>query len=696
MKTLWTIEQDATDGICGLGIDDPSHTVNLLSLAAIDELNRRLDEIESALETGIVPGPHSHPITGLIIHSRKPKGFIAGADVGEFERLIDPAAAERHIRRVHALLARIEDLPIPTLALIHGICLGGGLELALACRYRIASDDPATKLGFPEVRLGIFPGYGGTWRAIRTLGPVAAMQAMLAGKTYSARQAQRMGLVDRVLPQRQLEAGARDLIRAAPLPSRANFSQRLPNLPPLRGWIARRMTRRTAAKVGQEHYPAPFALIEHWRANGDNARGLLDGEALRVPELLLGETSTNLRRVFHLQERLKALSDAEVPRPQRVHVVGAGVMGGDIAAWCALNGLTVTLQDLSLDQIGQAMKRAHRLFEQRLRDPRLVRAAWDRLIPDPDGEGLQRTDLVIEAVAEQAQLKQRLFAEIETRVPEHALLATNTSRIPLERIGEGLRDPGRLVGLHFFNPVARMQLVEVVHGASTRPESLQRGLAAVRAFDRLPLPVKSSPGFLVNRVLMPYLLEAVDLLDEGVSIAAIDKAAIDYGMPMGPLALADSVGLDICLAVADTLGPALTAPEEAPERLRRMVADGQLGKKSGRGFYRYRDGQAVRESIPHGERPPQDLAERLIFRLLNECVACLREGVVKDPDLLDAGVVFGTGFAPHRGGPLHEIAQGGWERMRERLDALQRDHGRHFRPDRGWQLTPAGLYRGGH
>lgn len=700
MKTLWRIEQDAVDGICRLGIDDPSHAVNLLSVAALDELDACIAQVENGLEngleTGIASGPRAHPITGLIIHSHKAKGFIAGADVGEFDSLADPAQAERHIRRVHALLVRIEDLPIPTLALIHGVCLGGGLELALACRYRIASDDPATKLGFPEVRLGIFPGYGGTWRAIRTLGPVAAMQAMLTGKTYSARQAQRMGLVDRVLPQRQLEAGARDLIRAAPIPSRANFSQRLPNLPPVRGWVARRMTRRTAAKVRQEHYPAPFALIEHWRANGENARGLLDGEARRVPELLLGESSTNLRRIFHLQERLKALSGGEVPRPDRVHVLGAGVMGGDIAAWCALSGLTVTLQDLSLDQIGRAMKRAHRLFEQRLRDPRLVRTAWDRLIPDPDGEGLRRTDLVIEAVAEQAELKQRLFAEMETRVPEHALLATNTSSIPLERIGEGLRDPGRLIGLHFFNPVARMQLVEVVRGSSTRSESIQRGLAAIRALDRLPLPVRSSPGFLVNRVLMPYLLEAVDLLDEGVSMAAIDRAAVDYGMPMGPLALADTVGLDICLAVADRLGPALTAPEETPERLRRMVSEGRLGRKSGQGFYAYQGERAMPQAVPRGERPPEDLTERLIFRLLNECVACLREGVVEDPDLLDAGVVFGTGFAPHRGGPLHEIAQGSWERMRERLDALQRDHGRHFRPDRGWQLTPARLYRGGH
>jgi 3-hydroxyacyl-CoA dehydrogenase / enoyl-CoA hydratase / 3-hydroxybutyryl-CoA epimerase len=692
MKTLWTIEQDTANGLYWLGIDDPGHSVNLLSIAALDELDARLDEIERGIESG----QHNRKIKGLVIHSRKKTGFIAGADVGEFDRLTDPAEAQRHIRRVHALLARIENLSVPTLAMIHGICLGGGLELALACRYRIASDDPATKLGFPEVRLGIFPGYGGTWRAIRTLGPVPAMQAMLTSKTYSARQAKRMGLVDRVLPRRQLKAGARDLLRAAPLPSRASWSQRLPNLRPLRGWIARRMASRTASKVRQEHYPAPFALIEHWRTNGDNARGLLAGEARHVPELLLGETSVNLRRVFHLQERLKGLADVEVPRPRRVHVVGAGVMGGDIAAWCALGGLTVTVQDVSLDQIGRALKRAHRLFEQRLGDPGRVRAAWDRLIPDPDGEGLRRADLVIEAVAEQVELKQRLFAEMETRIGEHALLATNTSSIPLERIGEGLRDPGRLIGLHFFNPVARMQLVEVVHGAGTRPESIQRGLAAVRAIDRLPLPVRSSPGFLVNRVLMPYLLEAVDLLDEDVPVAAIDRAAVDFGMPMGPLALADTVGLDICLAVADMLGSALTAPEETPERLRRMVADGRLGRKSGQGFYRYRDGRAESRPVPDGYRPPHDLTERLIFRLLNECVACLREGVVEDPDLLDAGVIFGTGFAPHRGGPLHDISQGGWDRMRERLDVLQREHGRHFRPDRGWQLNPAGIYRGGH
>jgi 3-hydroxyacyl-CoA dehydrogenase/enoyl-CoA hydratase/3-hydroxybutyryl-CoA epimerase len=314
----------------------------------------------------------------------------------------------------------------------------------------------------------------------------------------------------------------------------------------------------------------------------------------------------------------------------------------------------------------------------------LVRAAADRLIPDPRGEGLRGADLVIEAIVEDLEAKQRLFADLERGVGPETLLATNTSSIPLESIGDGMARPERLIGLHFFNPVARMQLVEVVQSPATAPRLLARGLTAVRSLDRLPLPVQSRPGFLVNRVLMPYLLEAVDLLEEGVPAPAIDRAAVAFGMPMGPLALADSVGLDICLAVAETLGGALTAPEETPARLRSMVESRLLGRKSGRGFYRYRRGRALPEPLPRGARPPEDLTERLIFRLLNESVACLREGVVADADLLDAGVVFGTGFAPHRGGPMHYIDQGGWSRMRERLQSLQQEHGGHFRPDRGW------------
>ncbi|MBK1720364.1 3-hydroxyacyl-CoA dehydrogenase NAD-binding domain-containing protein [Thiocystis violacea] len=683
MNRHWHLREADARGLMWLGLDHQGHAVNLLALGVLDELESRLDELEPRLA--------ADPIVGLVLHSLKETGFIAGADLGEFERLSDPAEAAAHIRRVHRILDRIESLPCPTLALIHGFCLGGGLELALACRYRVATDDPATRIGFPEIQLGLFPGYGGTWRAIRVLGPIAALRLMLTGRSLSGREAKALGLVDRVVPRRQLEATAADLARDQPRPGRAGWSRRLPNLWPLRPLIAARMEHQTDAKVVRAHYPAPFALIRHWRDNGSGRDPLLAGEARQVPELLLGETSRHLRRVFALQERLKGLASSTTERPRRVQVIGAGVMGGDIAAWCALQGMRVGLQDVSMEAIGRAMRRAQTLFGQRLSDPRLARDAWDRLTPDPSGQGLRGADLIIEAVAEDLSLKQRVFAEIEERAGPQALLATNTSSLPLERIGSNLRHPERLVGLHFFNPVARMRLVEVVRGADTDPDPVARAIAAVRAMDRLPLPVLSRPGFLVNRVLMPYLLEAVDLLDEGVPVGVIDRAAVAFGMPMGPLALADSVGLDICLAVSDTLGHDLTAPEETPQRLSRMVAEGLLGRKSGRGFYSYRDGRPSRERPPRGYRAPSDLTERLIFRLLNECVACLREGVVEDADLLDAGVILGTGFAPHTGGPAHYIAQGGRDRMRERLASLQRRHGGHFRPDRGWNPHPAGI-----
>jgi 3-hydroxyacyl-CoA dehydrogenase / enoyl-CoA hydratase / 3-hydroxybutyryl-CoA epimerase len=673
MNGHWHTRLDPITGILWLGLDQVGRSLNLLSAPVLDELETRMDELQAS------------PPQALVIQSLKASGFLAGADLGELQGLRDQATAERHIRRVYALLDRIESLSCPTLALIDGVCLGGGLELALVCRYRIACDDPGTRIGFPEVKLGIFPGYGGTWRSIRLLGPLPALTLMLQGRPIGAREAQRTGLVDRIAPRRQLERAAEALLRRPPRPRRSRLAQRLVNVPPLRQLLAGALGRRTALKVNRAHYPAPFALIEHWRSNGGNRTRLLDSEARRVPALLRGDTAQNLLRVFALQERLKGLADPRVPPPRRIHVIGAGVMGGDIAAWCALKGLWVTLQDLSPEQLGRALRRAQALFRERLADPRLVQAAADRLIPDLRGDGARGADLVIEAIVEDREAKARLFEWLEGRVPAGALMATNTSSIPLEQIGAGLADPSRLIGLHFFNPIARMQLVEVVQGKATDPRALARGLSAVRALDRLPLPVQSRPGFLVNRVLMPYLLEAMDLLEEGVPATLIDRAAVDFGMPVGPLALADSVGLDICLAVAEGLGRCLTAPEETPARLRRMVEAGLSGRKVGRGFYRYSRGRPLPEPAPRGGRVPPDLTERLIFRLLNESVACLREGVVADPDLLDAGVVFGTGFAPHRGGPLHYINQGGWERMGERLQALERQHGGHFRPDRGWR-----------
>jgi 3-hydroxyacyl-CoA dehydrogenase/enoyl-CoA hydratase/3-hydroxybutyryl-CoA epimerase len=546
----------------------------------------------------------------------------------------------------------------------------------------VARDDEGTRLGFPEVRLGIFPGYGGTLRSIERIGALAAMKLMLAGRTVSGHQAHKLGLVDRTVPERQLHENAIDLIQSRPAPKRASWSRRLLNTLPARRLLAPLLVRETAKHAKPEHYPAPYALIDHWKAHGGNAHAMLEGEASEVSRLLTGDTAQNLIRVFFLQERLKSLGGAGSFTPRHLHVVGGGVMGGDIAAWCALKGMRVTLQDREARYLTQAVARAHRLFKRKLRSNRLVNAAMDRLIPDPKGYGVPRADIAIEAIFEDLEAKQALFRQLEHQLKPDAIMATNTSSIPLESIAEGLDSPQRLIGLHFFNPVAKMQLVELVHGKQTEDSQIELGAAFVRHIDRLPLPVRSSPGFLVNRILMPYLLEAVSLVTEGLPAPAIDRAAVEFGMPMGPIELADAVGLDICLAVAKKLAPSfdLTIPQE----LERRVDRGELGKKTGQGFYAYEKGRIRREKIPDGFEAPDDLADRLIYRLLNEAVACLREGVVEDADLLDAGVIFGTGYAPFRGGPMHTIHSGGPEQQRSRLEALEQQHGSQFHPDSGW------------
>ena len=506
MNRHWRLKPDS-NGILWLGLDYAEGSVNLLSGEVLDQLDGHLEQIERDVPKAV------------IVHSLKDKGFVAGADVREFVGLTVTAAVAARIRRIHAVLDRLEALPCPTVALIPGFCLGGGLELALACRYRVASDEPATRLGFPEVHLGIFPAYGGTWRSIRNIGALAAMRLMLTGRTLRARDARRLGLVDRAVPRRQLEPAAIELLGEAPMPRRATLGQRLIGGRPLRGLVAGQLRRKTATKVRPDHYPAPFSLIEHWQRNGADGPALLQSEVQRVSALLIDGRAQNLIRVFHLQSRLKALGGGAGFQPNRVQVIGAGAMGGDIAAWCALRGQRVGLQDLAQDQLGRAMKRARRLFEQRLKDPRLVRDAWDRLMPDSQGDGLGGADLVIECIVEDVAAKRALLEDVESQIQADALLATNTSSIPLETLGQGLRRPQRLIGLHFFNPVARMQLVEVVHGLETDTRALNAGLAFVRRLDRLPLPVRSSPGFLVNRVLMPYLLEALELLQEGVPAA---------------------------------------------------------------------------------------------------------------------------------------------------------------------------------
>jgi 3-hydroxyacyl-CoA dehydrogenase/enoyl-CoA hydratase/3-hydroxybutyryl-CoA epimerase len=587
------------------------------------------------------------------------------------------------LQRGQEVFSRLAACTFPTVAMIHGFCLGGGTEMALACRYRVMRDDPGTRIGLPEVRLGIHPGWGGSARMVPLIGALKAMDLILTGRSIDGRAAKRFGLVDRVAPERHLREAARRLVIDQPAPHRAGFLDRLSNHALVRPLLARVFRRQVGKRASKRHYPAPYAMIDIWQRHAGNQPRMLQAEAESLARLITGATARNLIRVFFLMERLKSLGRDTSWRPAHVHVIGAGIMGGDIASWCALRGFRVSLQDQAPERIAPALARAHTLFRRKLKHPRKVQAAMDRLMPDHRGYGVSRADIVIEAIFEDAEVKRSLYRDIEPRMKDDAMLATNTSSIPLEELTESLSRPGRLVGLHFFNPVAKMQLVEIVHGQSTDGDVAGRAMAFTRQIDRLPLPVSSTPGFLVNRILMPYLMEAVVLESEGVPATLIDRAATDFGMPMGPVELADAVGLDICLHVAENLGSHFNT--EVPERLQKLVADGNLGKKTGQGFYRYKKGKAVRPKAGAGNWNMEDITNRLVLRLLNEAVSCIREQVVEDPELLDAGMVFGTGFAPFRGGPMNHVDAIGARELLELLEKEKQLRGERFTPDQGWE-----------
>lgn len=636
----WHLQIDA-ERIAWLQLDRAGERVNSLSQAVLDQLGETLRRIAER-----------QPV-GLVIESAKSTGFIAGADVREFDSYHDRDQVITEVRKAHAVLDQLESLPFPTVVAIEGFCLGGGLELALACGYRIAKDVSSTRIGFPEIKLGIFPGFGGSGRSVERMGGRRAMELMLTTRTLSARSARSAGLVDEVVgPHGSLHWAARQAILKHRKPRSPGLLDRATNLAPVRAALAKYMRKQTARKARPEHYPAPYALIDHWQRYGGDVRQMIAAEPGAVAELVLGATSRNLRRVFFLTERLKALGKVKrAPAVKRVHVVGAGTMGGDIAAWCAYRGFEVTLQDREQSYVDRALDRGRKLFKKRSKAAYLARTAETRLLGDVEGKGVERADVVIEAIFENAEAKRELFRDLEPRMKDTAILATNTSAIPLEQLASALNDPERLIGLHFFNPVAKMPLVEVVYAPTTDSKWCERGSAFVTAIGKFPLPVRSTPGFLVNRVLMPYLMEALKIYSEGTPKEAIDEAALVFGMPMGPIELADTVGLDICLGVAKNLGGELSGPER--EVLERLVDGNKLGKKTGEGLYRWEKEKPERNRDAAKGHDLGRLADRLIQPMLEECESCIQDDVVADADLLDAGVIFGTGFAPFRGGPLH-------------------------------------------
>ena len=638
-----------TDEIAWLSIDVKDEAANVISPEVVTELDKACDEVSTLIE--------KESVKGLILLSGKSSGFIAGADVKKFSEFTDPEDARSFIQAGHDVCKKIENLSLPTLAMVEGFCMGAGLEIALACDYIIVNDAPSTKLSLPEVKLGIHPGFGGTVRSIRRIGVMNAMPMMLTGKNIMPRQAAKMGLVDMCVPLRQLKSSSIQTILRQPAKKQAPKSAKLLEVGPIRKLVAMQMRKQVSSKAKQEHYPAPYALINLWEAHGSQSDEMYAAEAESVLQLGMTDTAKNLARVFFLQNRLKALGDKSLFTPEHVHVIGGGVMGGDIAAWCAMQGMKVTIQDISTDALGRVMGRATTGFKRRYRKDKFrIMQAQDNLTPDLHGHGIAVADVIIEAIYENLEAKQTIFKEVEEKAKSDAIIATNTSSIPLSDIAKAMKKPQRLVGLHFFNPVFKMPLLEIIYTPKkTNATVIKQAQAFGAHINKLPLPVKSSPGFLINRILMPYILEGVTAQQEGIPVAVVDRAAVDYGMPMGPLELADTVGLDICLNVgkilADTVGVTL------PTTLDSEVAAGKLGKKSGQGFYQWKDGKKVAPSKDEWSGDTQQLQDRLIEKLTSESQKCLDEGIVEDADLLDAGVIFGTGFAPFRGGPMNALKE---------------------------------------
>ncbi|CDP52876.1 3-hydroxybutyryl-CoA epimerase [Devosia sp. DBB001] len=636
----WRFDVDF-EQIGWLTIDTPGAGVNTLSREAIVELETIVSHVEELA--------NGREILGVVLLSGKESGFIAGADISEFDAMSDYSILPEALRRTHAIFQRIENLKVPFVAGIHGFCLGGGLELALACHYRIAVNNDKTRIGFPEVNLGIFPGFGGTGRSVRQAGPIDAMQIMLTGRMLKASAARGMGLVDKLVRHRDnLRWEGRKAVLQKRQSKPAPFIKRLMALGPARPYLVNKLREETAKKVSREHYPAPYALIDLFEKHGDDWRTMSAGEISAFVPLMGSETATNLRRVFFLSEGLKkqGLRGADKPQFNRVHVVGAGVMGGDIAAWCALRGLSVTLQDLDIERINPALDRAKKLFQKRLKKSREVAAAMARLEADVEGKGISRADVIIEAVVEKLEIKHKVFLDLEARAKPTAILATNTSSIELGRIAEGMKDPSRLIGLHFFNPVAQLPLVEVIRSRFNTDAEVALGASFALAISKSPVIVRSAPGFLVNRVLMPYMLGAVERVEKGESKELIDAAAIAFGMPMGPIELMDTVGLDVGKSVAQELGH----PVPEGSKFAALVNAGKLGRKTGSGFYTWEKGKAQKGPVP--EHPDlASLGRELVKPLVDTTEIVVAENVVASADLADIGVILGTGFAPFLGGP---------------------------------------------
>ena len=622
------------DGIAWLHLKTDGKSVNVLNHAVMVELESILDRLES-----------KEDLNGVAMLSGKQGGFVYGADIHEFETLKTASEVANHMLYVHGLFNRIEALPVPSCVGVDGIAVGGGLEIALAFDRLFITSSSKTKLGFPEVNLGIMPGYGGSGRAYCRIGTKAVLDMMVTGRPIGSKDAIKTGLAD------ELVGDADDLDEA------------------MRKWIigcngekpiftqlesAADATANVAAKdkylkrLRSDHTPAPAAIIDHVENFGHDKKAMSAGELDVFPNLMVGSASKNLRRVFYLTDAVRKSARGE-SGIKRMHVVGAGVMGGDIAAIGAMAGLDVTLTDMNEAAIVGAIARAKKLFERRLKSDDKVALALTRLRIDLDGNGATDADLIIEAVAEKLEVKQAVFKNLEVVSKATAILATNTSAIPLEDIATALNAPERLIGLHFFNPVPVLPLVEVIWSKYSDPEIVNRGMQFAGQIGKMPVCCKSAPGFLVNRALLPYIFKAIEAVAGGENADHIDEALVDFGMPMGPIELADQIGLDVCLDVGIVLG----MPPATKALLDEKCKAGTIGRKSGSGFYEWDGNRAIRAHQSKDPRVMAAIAKNMLAPMIEECRQAVDENVVDSADSADAGMIFGIGFPGFRGGPLN-------------------------------------------
>jgi len=643
--------EELVEGIVLAQWDRRDRHANILDSHTLQTLAGHLEEWEQRARDG--------SLRGLIFWSAKPSVFIAGADIRELAQASNPGAL---VDLGQKTFSRLAALPVPTIAAIHGVCAGGGLELALACTVRIASRDPATRIGFPEVQLGLLPAWGGCTRLPRLVGLSKALAIILGSRLYPGAKAKRLGLVDALVPRERLITQAQTLLARGSFPHRSSHLWDLPFAPILAAWARRKVEKLTGG-----NYPAPLVAIGVvTAAQRHSISDSLAAEKSAILKLAATDACHNLLRVFLLQDRAKHLPAPKARTVRKTAVIGAGVMGSGIAQWIAARGWPVVLRDVGAEPLARGLQRVERLFSQAqkrgLMTATEARAARDRLVPSAGAGSLARVDLVVEAAVERMGVKKALLAALE--IGPETIFATNTSALSITTLAATLPDPSRLVGMHFFNPVHRMKLVEVVRTEFASPEAVDTVVAFTQAIGKFPVIVRDSPGFLVNRLLLPYLLEAVRTFEGGVDMMEIDRTLREFGMPMGPLRLLDEIGLDVAAEVGKTLCGAFPDRLQMPTLLENL--DPSLrGRKSGLGFYRYKNGHVagVNPKLSNRRSPqvaPDDLAARLLRPLIEEAARCLDEKVVADPETIDFAMIMGTGFAPFRGGPLRTADAEGW------------------------------------